>query len=68
MNLQPVGSTYAAYNIQCCKCGEFKPGPEMLADLDGKAFEDYYCQACGEIDTALRRIVPPLDRHQSLDV
>ena len=48
MNLQPVGSTYAAYSIQCCKCGTFNPGPETFADLDDTPFESYYCAACAE--------------------
>ena len=55
MNLKPVGSTYAAYSLQCCKCKAFKPGPRMFFDLDGEPFKDYYCTACKNKLTALKK-------------
>lgn len=50
MNLQPVGGepgTAAGSQLFTCKkCGNRATAPDMMADLEGKPFEDYYCKSC----------------------
>ena len=45
MKLQPVVMR-EDQTIQCCICLRMKP--EVWADLEGKAFKDYYCWQCIE--------------------
>lgn len=52
MNLQPVPygddpcASSAKIKILCKHCETMKPVQEMFADLNGKAFEAYYCKDC----------------------
>ncbi len=34
--------------VQCVACGKHLPIHEAWADLNGKAFEDYYCTDCAK--------------------
>ena len=34
--------------VNCCKCGIRTAISECLADLDGKAFQAYYCHECSK--------------------
>lgn len=47
MNLQPVRvSPGSVLSLRCRLCGKFVPAEQVLADLDGPAFQAYYCAPC----------------------
>jgi predicted RNA-binding Zn-ribbon protein involved in translation (DUF1610 family) len=60
MNLQPIYPRGRGGNMVglCLACGRRVFANDGYADLDGKAFEAYYCPECGEqrIDAALHRV------------
>lgn len=35
-----------AVQVRCCSCHQMRWLSEVAADLDGRAFLDYYCKAC----------------------
>ena len=46
MNIQPVNN-HETFTCICIKCEKVLKGKELkFADLDGKAFVDYYCENC----------------------
>jgi len=48
MNLVPVTPPREGQRLLCCRCNHWAPIANMLADLNGKPFIDYYCKTCAE--------------------
>ena len=56
MNLQRVVPTAAqptGQRIRCVCCQQWRPLEALLADLDGVAFVDYYCDTCKPADDGI---------------
>jgi late competence protein required for DNA uptake (superfamily II DNA/RNA helicase) len=41
-------NAHSKCRLQCCECGTWHPEISMYADLQGKAFQSFYCQECVE--------------------
>lgn len=46
MKLIPVNDPRPGQTIQCSRCFRMMPADQMQADLEGPAFEAYYCRSC----------------------
>lgn len=50
MNLTRVSTgTGVRVTLSCCKCGQRFRDKELYADLDGAAFNAFYCEPCAKI-------------------
>lgn len=50
MKMVPVSSpSLWEIGVVCCRCKKWVSLNDAYADLEGTAFEDYYCQECKEI-------------------
>ena len=43
MKLVRVNDPRPGQKLTCVKCGEFVSAERLVADLDGEAYTDYYC-------------------------
>lgn len=46
MRLVPIDNPRPGQMLQCCHCFRMKPVEEMQANLDGPAFQSYWCRSC----------------------
>jgi len=51
MNLQPINPPEPVFTSACCECHSPVNSQTGYADLDGKAFESYYCPGCADKKT-----------------
>jgi late competence protein required for DNA uptake (superfamily II DNA/RNA helicase) len=54
VNLQPVTRSSSGREVllRCVRCHHWHTETEMVADLDGAAFVDYYCPECAAVKRA----------------
>lgn len=45
-NLVPVNDPRPGQTLQCCHCYKMYPADEVKANLDGPAFQSYWCRRC----------------------
>jgi hypothetical protein len=48
MKLVDVKQAPNLFKLFCIECWKRFPAHELLADIEGKAFHDYYCKPCAE--------------------
>ena len=53
MNLQKVNPPRPDVNVLCCRCHSWERSDKAWVDLDGKAFERFYCADCYAFATQL---------------
>lgn len=48
MHLKPLKQTHNVVSTRCRVCQRWIPSNEILADVEGKPFHDYYCRLCAK--------------------
>ena len=46
MDIRPVNPAQPIFTASCIRCGKRYSSDRLLADIEGKAFVDYYCEPC----------------------
>ena len=45
---QKQSQTFVKMKLICCNCNQKTLNTEGFADIEGKAFQDYYCPTCAD--------------------